>query len=114
MVDRPAIVDPDLSGAEVKAYVISLPQAEEAYRKYNLPMERVKVFGNNGLVNPPLDMGKLAAFYNESTWHRNAVRVKARDVVGHDWSLEEEFTEGEEPQDAAQEKEDLDNFFWKL
>ena len=63
-------------------------------------------------MNPPLDLVQLAEFYNESTWHRNAVRVKARDLVGHGWTLEPEFSEGGEPPGATTEKEQLDTFFW--
>ena len=66
----------------------------------------------NGLVNPPLDLGKLAEFHSESTWHRNAVRVKARDLVGHHWVLEPEFPEGSEPSGSEAERELLDTFFW--
>ena len=96
---------------EVKAYVLEMAQAIDAYRSYQFPAAR-STKTTNSLVNPPLDLGKLASFYDESTWHRNAVRVKARDLVGHGWLLEPEFEEGAEPPGADAEKEQLDAFFW--
>ena len=99
--------------AEVKAYVIDVGQAVTAYRSYQFPAPRTQKAGRNGLVNPPLDLDRLAEFYNESTWHRNAVRVKARDQVGHGWSLTREFEEGADPPGADGEKELLDGFFWE-
>ena len=82
--------------AEVRAYVLEMAQAVDAYRSYQFPAARSKKT-TNGLVNPPLDLVKLASFYDESTWHRNAVRVKARDLVGHGWLLDPEFEEGADP-----------------
>ena len=98
--------------AEVRAYVLDMGQAIDTYRSYQFPAARSKKTGPNGLVNPPLHLGKLAEFYNESTWHRNAVRVKARDLVGHGWTLEPEFPEGAGPTGANAERERLDAFFW--
>ena len=97
---------------EVRAYVLNMEQAIGAYRSYQFPAARAKKLSPTGLVNPPLDLGKLAEFYNESTWHRNAVRVKARDLVGHHWVLEPEFPEGSEPTASEAERELLDTFFW--
>ena len=97
--------------AEVRAYVLEMAQAIDAYRSYQFPAAR-STKTTNSLVNPPLDLGKLASFYDESTWHRNAVRVKARDLVGHGWLLEPEFEEGADPPGADAEKEQLDAFFW--
>ena len=97
---------------EVRAYIIDVAAAVATYRSYQFPSARSKKAGPNGLVNPPLDLAQLAAFYNESTWHRNAVRVKARDLVGHSWTLEPEFAEDAEPAGAPVEKEQLDTFFW--
>ena len=101
-----------MAGREIRAYVLDVAQAVDAYRSYQFPTARAKKTGPNGLVNPPLDLVQLAEFYNESTWHRNAVRVKARDLVGHGWTLEPEFSEGGEPPGATTEKEQLDTFFW--
>ena len=99
--------------AEVRAYILDMGQAIDTYRSYQFPAARSKKTGPNWLVNPPLDLGKLAEFYNESTWHRNAVRVKARDLVGHNWTLEPEFPEGAgRPSGANAEREQLDAFFW--
>ena len=97
---------------EVKAYVLNVGEAVAAYRSYQFPAGRTRKTDRSGLVNPPLDLDKLAEFYNESTWHRNAVRVKARDQVGHGWTLEREFEEGADPPGAAAERESLDSFFW--
>ncbi len=96
---------------EVKAYIIALEDAETAYRQYSLPIERVRLVGNRGLINHPLDQDKLASFYNESTYHREAVSVKARDVIGHGWFLEQEFGEDENPTSADANEALLDNFF---
>ena len=98
--------------AKVRAYVLNMAEAAGAYRSYQFPASRARKTSPNGLVNPPLDLGKLAEFYNESTWHRNAVRVKARDLVGHGWTLEPEYEEGRAPTGAESEKEALDAFFW--
>ena len=97
--------------AEVRAYVLEMARAVDAYRSYQFPAARSKKT-TNGLVNPPLDLVKLASFYDESTWHRNAVRVKARDLVGHGWLLDPEFEEGADPPGAAADQERLDAFFW--
>ena len=97
---------------EVRAYVLDAAQAVDTYRSYQFPAARAKKTGPGGLVNPPLDLGRLAGFYDESVWHRNAVRVKARDLVGHGWSLEPEFAQGGGPAGAEAEKERLDAFFW--
>lgn len=96
---------------ELKAYVVNVREAMGAYREYALPQLRERKVGAQGLIHPPLDLDGLASKYDESTWHRNAVRTKARDVVGHGWSLQPEF-EGQEPPGAAAEKEALDAFFW--
>ena len=98
--------------AEMRAYVIDVGEAITAYRSYQFPAPRNAKTGRNGLINPPLDLDRLAEFYNESTWHRNAVRVKSRDQVGHGWTLTREFAEDEEPPGAQGEWELLDNFFW--
>ena len=98
--------------AEMRAYVIDVVEAITAYRSYQFPAPRNAKTGRNGLINPPLDLDRLAEFYNESTWHRNAVRVKSRDQVGHGWTLTREFAEDEEPPGAQGEWELLDNFFW--
>ena len=97
---------------EIRAYYLNVGQAVEEYRRYELPAPRAKKVSTNGLVNPPLDLGKLAEFYNESTWHRKAVRVKARDLAGHGWLLAPEFEEGADPPAATAEKDVLDAFFW--
>ena len=98
--------------AEVKAYVVDVPGAVAAYRSYQFPSGRERKTDRTGLVNPPLGLDRLAEFYNESTWHRNAVRVKARDQVGHGWTLEREFPEDQPPPGAEAEKGLLDAFFW--
>ena len=98
--------------AEVMAYLLNVGEAVAAYRSYQFPAGRERKIDRSGLVNPPLDLDRLAEFYNESTWHRNAVRVKARDMVGHGWTLEREFEEGADPPGSAAEKEVLDSFFW--
>lgn len=66
----------------VKAYILDLEGVTREFRSYNLPSERKAVMGNQGLVNPPIDLVTLARFYDESTYHRNAVSVKARSVPG--------------------------------
>ena len=96
---------------EVRAYILDLEGVAREFRSYNLPVERKQVVGNQGLINPPLDLITLARFYDESTYHRNAVSVKARDVIGHDWAIEPEIMEGEDgPEDSAQ-KAELEKFF---
>lgn len=99
---------------EMQAYVLDLATANaSAFRAYTLPVERTSLMGTKGLVNPPIDLVTLARFFDESTWHRNSVSVKARDVVGHDWTLRKEGQEegSEESGDDKAQRLLLETFF---
>ncbi|MBC8280741.1 MAG: phage portal protein [Chloroflexi bacterium] len=96
---------------EVKAYILDLEGVAREFRSYNLPEERKHLVGNQGLVNPPVDLVTLARFYDESTYHRNAVSVKARDVIGHDWTIEPEIEGDEDESDENAQKKELKTFF---
>lgn len=96
---------------EVRGYILDLEGASREFRTYNLPEERKSVVGNQGLINAPVDLVTLARFYDESTYHRNAVSVKARDVIGHDWSIEAEIDGDETPDQESAQKKELETFF---
>ena len=44
------------------AYIIDLTGvSDQIFRSYTLPIERAKLQGNQGLINPPIDLTTLAA-----------------------------------------------------
>lgn len=75
---------------DITAYVLDIEETVEApwVREYLMPSKpRSDRAGTNGLIPPPLDLRELAAFYDESTWHRKATNALAQDVVGNGWRL---------------------------
>ncbi|MDD5092799.1 MAG: phage portal protein [Dehalococcoidia bacterium] len=112
------------SKSRVKAYILGdgkvIPSdALERYavkrkgeaKSRALPKTEIMKLGRQGIVLPPANLSILVNLLDTNTWHSKAVRAKARDTIGHGWTLESELNDEGEVKGSEANREKLYEFF---